>query len=202
MAEMSGRHPRLSRGVAAALALMLLTQPAARAPAQDRSIDPQQAVDHFKVFGPWEVMCDARPGGRDRRCYIRLVDVYAPRPDLKAAMMFITAEPGSKGKAAYRFSMAIEPGNAWAQRPLGLALPGRPAAGLPMVRCTLPACVVAGDDADALADTLAANSRPDVSLILTFRERDGTPRSLSWPLAELKGALADFAAARQARDLP
>jgi hypothetical protein len=71
-----------------------------------------------------------------------------------------------------------------------------------MVRCTSPACVISGDDADALADTLAANSRHEVSLAVGFRERDGTPRTLSWPLAELNAAFADFAEARRARELP
>jgi hypothetical protein len=203
----------------AVLALLALPTPAL---GQSGAIDPEQDVDHFRAFGRWEVLCDVKRTTGEKRCYIRVVDVYSPRPDFKAAFVFVTAHKAEAGKpkpapgaparslpekteeprAALRFEFSIEPGFAWAARPLSIAVPKRPKAGLPMVRCGQPSCAVRDDDAAALADTLAANAREGVDLVLSFREKDDALRDLAWPLAGFKEAMADFAAARSQRGLP
>ena len=184
------------------LAIVLLLAGAPSALAQSSQIDPDQEVDHFKAFDPWEVMCDFKKASGEKRCYIRLVEVYSPRPDFKAAFVFVTAERGADGKPVLKFDFSIERGFSWSPQPLTLLHSGGRKTGLPMVKCARHACAVTGAEAAALADALAANSRKGAELALSFREKDGKARELFWSIEAFDQALRDFAVARRTRGLP
>lgn len=186
----------------AAFAIVLSLVCAPGALAQANTIDPEQEVDHFKPFGQWEVMCDLKKSTGEKRCYVRLVDVYSPRPDFKAAFVFITATRGNDGKPVLKFDFSLERGFTWSPQPMSIAHADGRKTGLPMVQCGRPACPVEGADANGLASSLAANSRRGADLVLSFRERDGRARELTWAIDAFDQALADFAVARSTRGLP
>lgn len=95
-----------------ALCLALTALPA---DAQDRAGNDTPGdwvVTHQKSFGLWDSVCDERAedGAMHRRCYIRYVDVFSPRPAFAAHFVFVT--PDGDG---VRIEFGSEPGTRFAR---------------------------------------------------------------------------------------
>lgn len=117
----------------------------------------------------WDVTCDARGANADReeRCYIRHIDIYAPRPNFGVVFLFLDIREGSVHIALGReFEtdlvadvLKVAPG--WA-RPEGL--------------CSGGPCEITGADATSFANALAGGG----TLEIGFEDATGMKRLRRW----------------------
>ena len=152
-------------------------------------------VTHQKPFGLWDSVCDERPEGADmhRRCYIRYVDVFSPRPDFAAHFVFVTPEPGG-----VRIEYGSEPGTRFARGGHRIERDGETVWSTDRAAClTGGACVFAGVGAAELYATLKEGG----TWRFDFADRHGQIQSLKWSLAPFAEAAADFEAEAAARGL-
>ena len=167
---------------------------AAPAGAQNTADDWKWVVDFSSRHDGWDTSCDQHKERKERRCYVRYVDVYAPRPQFGAAFAFV--QWGEDGESVIEFSFergtrfrdggfaVIEgDGNVWA---------------LDTAQCAANRCELTGDEADALFAALT----PGRDLTLRFADRYGRIWERQWPAGGFAAALADFRAQSMARGLP
>ncbi|MFZ1727794.1 MAG: hypothetical protein WAU13_14185, partial [Albidovulum sp.] len=78
-----------------ALLLYILAQPALAQDAEGNNTPGDWRVTHTAHFGLWDSVCDERGPAEalQKRCYIRYVDVFSPRPDFAAHFAFVTPAP-------------------------------------------------------------------------------------------------------------
>lgn len=168
---------------------------ASGAAAQDRSgadTAGEWVVTHQTRIGGWDSMCDERTTGDtlEQRCYVRYVDVYAPRPNFGALFLFVTADGVEFGmERGIRFGVTgprITRGgkDVWQENRFGCRRGWT--------------CKLGPADAQAFLD-IAADSD---ALAFTFTDRDDRPQDLNWDLSEFAEVLSDWRAQSQARDLP
>lgn len=175
--------------------LILLCLVAAPVFAQDLAgVDAsgEWVITHQKPFGLWDSVCDRREAGAltQERCYLRYVDVYSPRPEFGAMFLLITGEGVEfRMERGIRFSRngfrAERGGSLIWQETRRDCLNGRE-------------CYMTGSRARAFLDTISGGG----ALRFTFRDRSGNPRDLSWDLAPVAAALADYRAEARLRGLP
>lgn len=172
------------------LIALLLASPLA---AQDRDGNDtagEWRIDHHKAFGLWDSMCDWREtdGVTEKRCYLRYVDVFSPRPKFAAVFTFITPEP-----SGYKISFGIEPNTAYKQNGLRIDANGTTTWALDNINCTRQSeCIWTGDAADTFINALKEPSDPAAVLVQDFFDRHGQEQLLQWDLAPFAPALADF----------
>lgn len=155
--------------------------------AQNTTNDWKWAVDHFKTFGIWESACDHRDigAGLEKRCYVRVVEVYAPRPDFGAAFVFVTRT----SQDGLRFEFSFERGTEFEPGGFAVMHDGTSSFDYATARCEGGTkCVVSGDEAGRLAAALTR----DASIRLAFADRSGRDWELGWPAAGFTDALADL----------
>lgn len=153
-------------------------------------------VTHQQAHGIWSTLCDERANRRDetKRCYIRWVDVFSPRPDFAALFLFVTSEQGllsvEFGTEAGTlfdpngFRIETMQGTSWSTQKLGC---------LTGLTCTFQG---------AEARTLLAAMRDGGAFAFDFVDRHGNRQRLDWPLKGFDAAMADFEIQRAARNLP
>jgi invasion protein IalB len=170
-------------------AALVLSRVLAAAPAhaQNTADDWKWVVDHFKVFGLWESACDHRDigNGEERRCYVRVVDVYAPRPDFGAAFVFIsrTAVEGLRFEFTFERGTEFEPGG------FAIMQNGVPAFDYAPARCEAGTrCLITGEEAKSFAASLT----PDASLRLAFTDKSGRHWERMWSGHGFAEALDDL----------
>ena len=175
---------------AAALTGML----AVSAGAQNTDDDWKWVVDFSSRYDGWDTACDRHKEREEQRCYVRYVDVYAPRPQFGAAFAFVqwgedrrpsvdfSFERGTRFRDG-GFAVTEGDGNVWA---------------LDTARCAANRCELTGDEADALFAALT----PGRDLTLRFADRYGRIWERQWPAGGFAAALADFRAQSVARGLP
>ncbi|MCB2135968.1 MAG: hypothetical protein KDE08_08495 [Rhodobacteraceae bacterium] len=152
-------------------------------------------VTHQKHFGLWDSVCDERAeaDAMTRRCYIRYVDVFSPRPDFAAHFLFVTPEADG-----VRIEYGSEPGTRFARGGNRIESDGAVVWSTDRAAClTGGSCVFAGVEA---AD-LYARLKQGGAWRFDFADRHGHIRSLDWNLAPFAEAAADFEAEAAARGL-
>ncbi len=140
-------------------------------------------------------MCDEREenGALVKRCYLRRVDVFSPRPEFAVQFMFIT--PEGEG---YHVEFGMEPGTLFS--PNGFRIETMQG---DIWRTRFPGCLTGlsctfrGDDALVLIDSMLDGE----AFRFTFRDRHGQKQDLSWSLDGFGAALADFRAQSAHRGL-
>lgn len=171
---------------ALALCLAVLAGPALSQDRQGNDTPGDWRVTHHSIFGIWNSMCDMREeaGTPVRRCYLRRVDVFSPRPEFAAQFLFVTPE-----REGYRVSFGIEPGTFFALD--GFRIEGTEGTDWQTRR---PGCLsglscnFTGPAAEALLEAM----REGGAFRFTFRDRHGQPQDLTWPLDDFAAAWADF----------
>lgn len=171
--------------------IMALAMLAAPATSQDRDGNDtpgEWQVTYQNPYGLWDVFCDARD--TEERCYIRYVEVYAPRPDFGAMFVFITPDGVEFGMETGTLfgdtGPRIEKDGAqvWAANRLGCR--------------TGVSCNLTGDQAAAFLDAAGDGG----ALRMTFTDRQGRPQDLTWGLSRFAEAVADWQTQSTARGLP
>lgn len=185
--------PHLAAGLALALGLAALP-----APAQDRAGNDTPGdwvVTHHAHFGLWDSVCDERPGdgAPQRRCYIRYVDVFSPRPDFAAHFLFVTPDG-----AGLRIEYGSEPGTRFVSSGHRIDRDGGTVWGTDR-----PGCLTGGpcDFAGAAAEELYAVLKAGGEWRFHFSDRHGHVQDLAWDLGPFAAAAADFEAEAAARGL-
>ena len=152
-------------------------------------------VTHQQKHGIWSTICDEREAGGalEKRCYIRHVEVFSPRPKFAAQFLFVTATEGSK------VEFGIEPGTFFRPGDFRLERDGETTWSTARLGClTGLACSFDGEDALELLAEMQAGG----GFVFAFRDRHGEGRVLTWSLDGFDAALADFNSQSQARNLP
>ena len=164
--------------------------------AQEKTVqDWSWIVDHYEQEGQWISACDHRNdnGTKFSRCYISLVDVFAPRPQFGAAFVFVTAPT----PASLRYEFRFEPGTVFAADGFALIREGKPVWHLDTATCPDLKCVI---EAGA-AQTLASQMSRAGELRIAFSDTHGRAWERHWPNAGFAAMLADFRAALARRGL-
>lgn len=152
-------------------------------------------VTHQQKHGIWSTICDEREadGALEKRCYIRHVEVFSPRPKFAAQFLFVTANRGGE------VEFGIEPGTFFRPGDFRLERDGQVAWSTARLGCmTGLACSFDG----AHAQELLAEMQAGGGFVFAFRDRHGEGRMLNWPLDGFDAALTDFNRQSQARNLP
>lgn len=180
------------------LAALMLISGFANTPARAQNTvnDWKWTVDHFRTFGIWESACDHRDigNGDERRCYVRVVDVYAPRPDFGAAFVFITHTAAD----GLRFEFSFEKGTEFDPGGFAVMEDDRTTFDYAPARCEAGTqCMIAGDEANRFTASLsdAANLR------LAFTDKSGRHWERHWTGQGLAEALADLTRESAKRNL-
>ncbi|MEL6610410.1 MAG: hypothetical protein AAFO93_16005 [Pseudomonadota bacterium] len=177
-----------------ALIAILAAPLGSQATAQDRAGNDtpgEWVVTHHTPFGLWDSFCDERTTGEtlEQRCYLRYVEVYAPRPNFGAIFTFITPDEVEFGmESGIRLigdGLRIEQDGeiAWQETRRSCQTGG--------------ACTLDGGAADAFLDTASDGG----TLAITLRDRQGIVREMFWDLSQMDAALTDYRAEAQKRDL-
>ena len=164
---------------------------------QNTTDDWKWVVDHYKNFGIWTSACDHRDlgEGKEERCYVRVVDVYSPRPNFGAAFVFANRE--KENGVVFEFS--FERGTVFTEDGFTVKRGHK-------VLFTYDAfnrceggtnCVLSGPDRMRLVDALNEGG----TLRLAFSDRRGMDWVLNWSGEGLAEALADHIVQSDARKL-
>jgi len=143
-------------------------------------------VTHHQPFGLWDSMCDERTGsdGLTRRCYVRYVDVFSPRPKFAALFAFIT--PAMPHPV---IEIGIEQGTVFKPDGLRVEQDGTAIWTLGHRPCLFGGtCRFEGDEAATLIAALTSGTH----LVFDFIDRHGTARTRLWSLADMPALLADM----------
>ncbi|SPH18596.1 hypothetical protein DEA8626_02136 [Defluviimonas aquaemixtae] len=177
------------------LCLILAALPAAAQDREGRNTPGDWVVTHQKPFGLWDSVCDERleDGAMHRRCYIRYVDVFSPRPSFAAHFVFVT--PNGKD---VRIEYGSEPGTRFVKDGHRIERDGE-IVWQPMQAACLTggSCVFTGPPGAELYAALRAGGE----WRFDFADRHGQVQSLSWDLDPFDAAAADFEAESDERGL-
>lgn len=171
---------------------------AGAAGAQDRAGNDTPGdwvVTHHARFGLWDSVCDERPvdSSMQRRCYIRYVDVFSPRPEFAAHFVFVTPEDGG-----VRIEYGSEAGTRFAPDGQWIETDGTRTWRAERLAClTGGSCVYSGPAAAELYAALKAGGQ----WRFHFSDRHGHLQDLTWDLTPFADAAADFEAEAAARGL-
>lgn len=175
------------------LALLLcLAAPLAAQDREGRDTPGDWIVDHHASFGLWDSMCDHRDtdGATKRRCYLRYVDVFSPRPAFAAQFVFVTPGP--------RIEFGIEPGTLFRMDGFRIEKDGKVTWSAPKPACLAGlACIYDGKPAEWLLGHMTDGG----VFVFVFTDRHGQPQSLRWDLAPFAAAHQDFREQASARGL-
>lgn len=142
-----------------------------------------ERVTFFQSHGNWETLCDVLQNEpSSARCYLRLVDVYSPRPDFGAYVGFISASNGVES-----FELSLEPGSELASDGFALTRGSATLWSMPATYCRENKCTISGDgliEMIALAETAEGFS-------VAFKDR----KNRNW---QRRLSAGDFTAAHQA----
>ena len=181
--------------LAPVLALAFTALPALAQDREGNDTPGDWRVKHFETFGDWTSSCDERDenGTLVQRCYIRLVDVFSPRPKFGAIFVFVTPDaPGMD------IDFGMEAGTLFAPGSFRVERDGDTVWSTLRPGClTGLSCTFTGDDAAELLDTMAEGG----AMRLTFRDRHLQSQDLTWSLEGFGDAMEDFRRESAARGL-
>lgn len=154
-------------------------------------------VTFHEIHDIWNVMCDEREEQGDlvRRCYIRHVDVFSPRPKFAAQFLFVTPEVGGTG---FEVDFGMEAGTVFAPGRFRIERDGQN-----VWQSNWPGCLTGldcrftNDSGAALIDAMRAGG----DFRFTFRDRHGQAQDLTWPLAGFDTAWGAFLQQSRVRGL-
>ncbi|MEM8977091.1 MAG: hypothetical protein AAGD43_33995 [Pseudomonadota bacterium] len=161
---------------------------------------PGRLLTYHKVFDVWwDVACDTAPDGTDARCYAQYVDVYSPRPNLRAAIVDFLYRRGSDGQPEPIITFNIEPGLSYARDAEMLVVHNdgttKP---IDASACPTAKCVFTGQVGREMLDEWAGAK----TLILLIREKSGKTVERRWPLGNMAEMISIIAEQRKKRGLP
>ncbi len=180
-------------------AISLFTAMAALLPinamAENSVEDWSWIVDHYEQDGPWISACDHRDdaGKPVNRCYVSLVEVYAPRPQFGAAFVFVTSPEPTTLEYEFRF----EKGTVFESGGFAVQRDGKPVWSYDTANCPDLRCIVKGSEANELATIM----RQPGEMTIAFKDVHGRDWKLQWPLAGFGAMLDDFRKAATQRGL-
>ena len=152
-------------------------------------------VTHHQPFGLWDSMCDERDedSGMKRRCYIRYVDVFSPRPEFAALFAFI--EPAMPHPTV---NIGIERGTVFKHDGLRIEQDGTPIWTLAHRPCLFGGtCRFEGEAAAPLMEALVTGTH----LTFEFIDPHGAEQIRRWPLGDMPALLADMSHQAALRNL-
>lgn len=165
------------------------------ATAQDRAgrdTPSDWVVTHYKPFGLWDSICDARDEGGERvqRCYLRYVEVFSTRPEFGAQFIFVTPD---------HVEIGTERGTRFAEDGMRITdAAGARRHAVTRIDCLRGRdCVFRGEERAELLRHMAEGA----AFLFVFSDRYGKPRHLSWSLTRFAEALADMRREAAARHL-
>jgi hypothetical protein len=177
------------------LILALVALPVQAQDRQGNDTPGDWVVTHQKPFGLWDSVCDERPenGGMHRRCYLRYVDVFSPRPKFAAHFVFVTPDgPG------VRIEYGAESGTRFIKDGNRIETDGTRVWMAERAAClTGGSCVFTGPEAAALYAALRSGG----AWRFDFADRHGQVQSLGWDISTFDAAARDFEAEAAARGL-
>ncbi len=152
-------------------------------------------VDHHEQSGQWISACDHRDdkGTKIERCYMSLVEVYAPRPQFGAAFVFVTPQTAGNLKFEFRF----ERGTLFKQDGFQIVRDQAPVWTYDTTLCPDLKCFIEGEEAGKLANMLSGPG----ALQISFKDRYRRDFDLVWQNAGFAEMLADFRKAVAERGL-
>lgn len=162
--------------------------------AQNSTDDWKWVVDFSSRHNGWDTACDHHMDRAEKRCYIRYVDVYAPRPRFGAAFVFVQWDEAGRPYAEFAF----EPGTRFTENGFALSDDGSTVWRYDTGRCDGTLCRIEGDAAAELFGLFEG----DRQLELRFSDRHGRDWERIWSTAGFAAALDDFHTQSQARGLP
>jgi len=177
-----------------ALCLALAALPASAQDRQGNDTPGEWVIDHARSFGLWDSFCDHRTiaGGdeRERRCYLRYVDVFSPRPDFAAQFAFVTPGP--------QVEFGMEAGTLFAEDGFRIDRAGETVWVAPQAGCLVGlACRYDGAQAEALLAAMSAGG----TFVFDFTDRHGVARKIRWDLTPFAAAMDDLRTQSEARGL-
>lgn len=161
---------------------------------------PGRLITYHKVFDTWwDVACDTAPDGSDARCYAQYVDVYSPRPNLRAAIVDFLYRKGSDGHPEPIITFNIEPDLSYA-RHAEMTVMGRDGtmSAIDASGCPTAKCVFTG----ALGRKMLDEWSKAETLILLIKEKSGHTVERRWPLGNLAEMVRIITEQRKKRGLP
>ena len=154
---------------------------------------------HYQSFGQWDSACDERPlttepgSGIERRCYLRYVDVFSPRPEFAAQFVFVAHEGNG-----VRVRFGSEPGTRFVRGGFRVERDGRTVWSTARTEClTGGECIFRNEEGAGLLEVL----RQGGVWRFDFTDRHGKLRSLTWDLSPFATAFADLTAETDKRGL-
>lgn len=121
-----------------------------------------EAVDFFESHGNWEALCDQLPDNpQSARCYLRLIDVYSPRPDFGAYVGFITLDDDNDQE----FELSLEPGATLTGKGFNLNVNGNETWMLDQSLCKENQCNIGGVDLGRMVNAAQTAQSFEVSFI-------------------------------------
>lgn len=151
-------------------------------------------VVHYIPFGLWDSVCDERAEDDEirRRCYLRYVEVYSPRPNFLATFAFVYPEDGQS-----IVEFGFEQGTRYGDQGVRVTR-NEEAVGTVDSDCLRSSpCQLTGRDAQALLEQFAAGD----ALVQDFRDRNGKAWRLEWNLSRFGEALEDYRKVSRQRGL-
>ncbi|UZD91792.1 hypothetical protein [Cognatishimia activa] len=182
------------RHLITALTMVLATSTAAQ-DLEGNDTASNWKVTHFEQFGIYLSSCDEREeaDGLKQRCYLRYVDVFSPRPEFAAQFFFVV-----NGDDGLEVDFGLEPGTLFSPNGFRIEDKGEDIWRTRRVGClTGLSCTFDGDDADVLLQAMQNGT----DFRFTFRDRNGNPQDLTWPLDGFSDAMADFSEQSENRGL-
>ena len=161
---------------------------------------PGRLLTYHKVFDVWwDVACDTAPDGTDARCYAQYVDVYSPRPNLRAAIVDFLYRRGSDGQPEPIITFNIEPDLSYARdAEMTLVRNDGSTSSIDASGCPTGKCVFTGEvGRKMLQDWSEAKT-----LILLVKEKSGKIVERRWPLGNMAEMVRIIAEQRKKRGLP
>lgn len=161
---------------------------------------PGRLLTYHKVFDVWwDVACDTAPDGTDARCYAQYVDVYSPRPHLRAAIVDFLYRRGSDGQPEPVITFNIEPDLSYARdAEMQVVRKDGSTSAIDASACPTAKCVYTGDAGRKMLKTLSDAK----TLVLLVKEKSGKTVERRWPLRNMAEMIRIIAEQRKKRGLP
>lgn len=161
---------------------------------------PGRLITFHKTFDIWwDVACDTAPDGSDARCYAQYVDVYRPRPNLRAAIVDFLYRHGTDGRPEPVITFNIEPDLSYVRdAQMWLVRADGSRSTIDASACPTAKCVFTGDPGRRMLKDWAQAK----TLVLRVQERSGATLERRWPLTNMAEMIRIIAEQRKLRGLP
>lgn len=161
---------------------------------------PGRLITYHKGFDVWwDVACDTAPDGSDPRCYAQYVDVYSPRPNLRAVIVDFLYRRGADDRPEPVITFNIEPDLSYAKDAEMLVIRNDGSKSrIDASSCPTAKCVYTGDVGRRMLDAWSDAK----TLVLLIKEKSGKTVERRWPLGNMAEMIRIIAEQRKKRGLP